>query len=82
MRIEEWNGSSMFMGGPAIVRHRRRAPPRREGRLRNDVDRTTAAPALLVVGAFDCCKASTCWRRCSASDRARRSSMACAASSS
>ena len=32
-----------------VVRHRRHAAPRRERRARNDVDRATAAPALLVV---------------------------------
>ena len=32
-----------------IGRHRRHAAPRREGRPGNDVDRATAAPALLVV---------------------------------
>ena len=32
-----------------VVRHRRHAAPRREGRPGNDVDRATTAPALLVV---------------------------------
>ncbi len=32
-----------------VVRHRRHAAPRRERRPGNDVDRATAAPALLVV---------------------------------
>ena len=32
-----------------VVRHRRHAAPRREGRPGNDVDRAAAAPALLVV---------------------------------